>query len=200
MPMQITIRRATPDDAEAISAIWEVVCAERVYTAVNRPFTPQQERDYIASLSHREGIFLAELGLSSRLGRVAEGVSKPLGRVAEGVSKPRRIETVEGDVVGFMSLDLWARYTDSFDHVGVMGTIILPPWRRRGIGRRLAEHTLDFARAKGYEKIIIYVRAGNTGAQAFYRSLGFVPKGILERQVKMDGRYEDEVFMERFLY
>jgi ribosomal protein S18 acetylase RimI-like enzyme len=209
--MQITIRRATTDDAEAISAIWEVVCAERVYTAVNRPFSPQQERDYIASLSHREGIFLAELGLSSRLGRVAEGVSKPLGRVAEGVSKPlgrvaegvskpRRIETVEGDVIGFMSLDLWAKYTDSFDHVGVMGTIILPPWRRRGIGRRLAEHTLDFARAKGYEKIVIYVRAGNTGAQAFYRSLGFVPKGILERQVKMDGRYEDEVFMERFLY
>jgi ribosomal protein S18 acetylase RimI-like enzyme len=199
MPMQITIRRATPDDAEAISAIWEVVCAERVYTAVNRPFTPQQERDYIASLSDREGIFLAELGLSSRWGRVAEGVSKPLGRVAEGVSKPRRIETVEGVVVGFMSLDLWAMYTDSFDHVGVMGTIILPPWRRQGIGRRLAEHTLDFARAKGYEKIVIYVRADNTGAQAFYRSLGFTPKGILERQVKMDGRYEDEVFMERFL-
>ena len=164
--MQITIRRAIPDDAEAISAIWEVVCAERVYTAVNHPFTPQQERNYIASLSHREGIFLAE---------------------------------VEGDVIGFMSLDLWATYTDSFDHVGVMGTIILPPWRRKGIGRRLAEQTFDFARANGYEKIVIYVRAGNTGAQAFYRGLGFVPKGVLERQVKMDGRYEDEVFMERFL-
>jgi hypothetical protein len=39
--MQITIRRATTDDAEVISAIWEVICAERVYTAVNRPFTPQ---------------------------------------------------------------------------------------------------------------------------------------------------------------
>ena len=186
--MQITIRRATPDDAEALSAIWKVVCAERVYTAVNRPFTPQQERVYIASLSHREGIFLAELGLSSRW-----------GRVTEGVSKPRRIETVEGCVVGFMSLDLWATYTDSFDHVGVMGTIILPPWRRKGIGRRLAEHTFDFARANGYEKIVIYVRAGNTGALAFYHSLGFVPKGVLERQVKINGRYEDEVFMERFL-
>jgi len=54
-------------------------------------------------------------------------------------------------------------------------------------------------RANGYEKIVIYVRAGNTGAQAFYRSLGFVLKGILERQVKIDGQYEDEVFMELFL-
>ena len=144
--MQITIRSATTDDAEAISAIWKVICAERVYTAVNRPFTPQQERDYIASLSSREGIFLAE---------------------------------VDGRIVGFMSLDLWAKYT--------------------GIGHRLAEHTLDFSHANGYEKIVIYVRASNTGAQAFYRSLGFIPKGILERQVKIDGRYEDEVFMESFL-
>jgi L-amino acid N-acyltransferase YncA len=164
--MQVTIRRATPEDAESISAIWEIVCAERVYTAVNHPFTPQQERDYIASLSGREGVFLAE---------------------------------VDGRVVGFQSLDLWARYTDSFDHVGVMGTIILPKWRRRGIGRCLAKHVLDFARANGYEKIVVYVRAGNAGAQAFYRGLGFVPKGVLARQVKIDGQYEDEVFMEFFL-
>jgi ribosomal protein S18 acetylase RimI-like enzyme len=164
--MQVTIRRAASEDAASISAIWEVVCAERVYTAVNRPFTPQQERDYIASLSGREGVFLAE---------------------------------VDNRVVGFQSLDLWAKYTDSFDHVGVMGTIILPAWRRQGIGHRLAEHVLDFARASGYEKIVVYVRVGNAGAQAFYRSLGFVPKGVLARQVKIEGQYEDEVFMELFL-
>ncbi len=164
--MQVNIRRATSEDAASISAVWEIVCAERVYTAVNRPFTPQQERDYIASLSGREGVFLAE---------------------------------VDDRVVGFQSLDLWAKYTDSFDHVGVMGTIILPGWRRRGIGRRLAEHVLDFARDSGYEKIVVYVRAGNVGAQAFYRSLGFVPKGVLARQVKIDGQYEDEVFLELFL-
>jgi len=164
--MSIGIRRATADDAEAICAVWEIVCAERVYTAVNRPFTPQQEREYIASLSDREGVFLAEIG---------------------------------GQVVGFQTLELWAKYTDSFDHVGGIGTLILPEWRRKGVGRALAEHTLGFIRAKGYEKIVIYVRAGNFGAQAFYRSLGFVPRGVLERQVKIDGQYEDEVFMELFL-
>jgi len=166
MSMEITIRRATSDDAEAISAVWEVVCAERVYTAINRAFTPRQEREYIATLSDREGIFVAE---------------------------------VKGQVVGFQSLDLWAKYTDSFDHVGVMGTIILPKWRREGVGRRLAEHTLDFARANGYEKMVIYVRGGNARGRAFYRSLGFAPKGVLAQQVKIDGQYEDEVFMELFL-
>jgi len=164
--MEITVRRAIADDAEAISVVWEVICAERVYTAVNEPFTPAQERAYISSLSDREGVFVAE---------------------------------VEGRIVGIQTVDLWASYSNSFDHVGVMGTCILPEWRRRGVGRRLAEHTFDFARANRYEKIVIYVRAGNDKGQAFYRSLGFIPKGILRRQVKIDGRYEDEVFMELFL-
>jgi len=106
----------------------------------------------------------------------------------------------DGRVGDSPSLDLWARYTDSFDHVGVLGTFVLPEWRGRGIGRRLAEHTFGFARANGYEKVVIYVRAGNTGAQAFYRSLSFVAKGVLARQVKIDGQYEDEVFMELFLF
>jgi ribosomal protein S18 acetylase RimI-like enzyme len=164
--MQITVRRATIQDAQAISAIWEIICAERTYTAVNRPFTPQQERDYIASLSEREGIFVA---------------------------------VVAGRVIGFQCLDLWDRAIDSFDHVGLMGTFVLPEWRRQGIARRLAQHTLDFARAHGYEKIVIYVRAGNATARAFYGSLGFVAKGTLARQVKIDGQYEGEVFMELFL-
>ncbi len=164
--MQLTVRRATVQDAQAISAIWEIICAERTYTAVSRPFTPQQEREYIDSLSEREGIF---------------------------------VSIVAERVIGFQSLDLWAREVDSFDHVGLMGTFVLPEWQRQGVARRLAKHTLDFARAHGYEKIVIYVRAGNTNAQAFYDSLGFVAKGVLARHVKIDGQYEDEVFMELFL-
>lgn len=164
--MSITIHRATPEHAPAISAIWEVICAERVYSAVSRPFTPEQEREYIASLSEREGVFVAQ---------------------------------ADGEVIGFQTLDRWADYTDSFDHVCVLGTFVLPEWRGRGIGRRLSEHTLAFARAHGYEKCVIYVRGSNTDAQTFYRSLGFVPKGVLERQVKIDGQYDDEVFMELFL-
>ena len=164
--MQAKFRRATLEDAEAISKIWKVVCSERIYTAVNRPFTPQQLQEYILNLSDREGIFLAE---------------------------------VNSSIVGFQSLDLWGKYTDSFDHVGVLGTFFRPEWRKKGIGSRLAKHTFEFARANGYEKLLIYVRSGNEGAKKFYQNLDFVPKGVLLRQVKIDGQYEDEIFMELFL-
>jgi len=58
--LEVKIRKATPDDAESISYIWEVVCAERIYTAVSTPFTAKQESEYISSLSEREGLFVAE--------------------------------------------------------------------------------------------------------------------------------------------
>jgi len=164
--MQTNIRRATIKDVKSISDIWKVICAERIYTAVNRPFTPEQVRSYIQSLSDREGTFIA---ITSNL------------------------------IVGFQSLDMWAKYTDSFDHVGAIGTFILPKWRRMNISSQLANYTFDFARKNGYEKLIIYVRSGNKNAQAFYKNLGFVTKGVLTKHVKIDGEYENEIFMELFL-
>ena len=59
--MQISIRKATVNDVETISSIWEIICAERLYTALNIPFSPQQEREYLESLSEREGVFVAEV-------------------------------------------------------------------------------------------------------------------------------------------
>jgi len=164
--MEISIRKAAAQDAEEISAVWTVICSERIHSAVNKPFTPLQERKYISSLSDREGIFVAEN---------------------------------KGRIIGFQSLDKWAEYSEAFDHVGVIGTFILPEWRKRNIGQQLAQYTFKFARNHNYEKIVIYVRATNSGAITFYENLGFEQKGVLSRQVKIDNQYEDEIFMELFL-
>jgi len=164
--MELLIRKANPQDADDISALWTIICSERIYTAVNKPFTPQQEKEYITSLSDREGIFLAE--------------------------KQDRI-------IGFQTLDKWARFTDSFNHVGTIGTFVHPEWRGKKIGRKLADYTFNFARKNNYEKLVIYIRANNTIAIKFYRKMGFIEKGTLSRQVKIDNQYEDEIFMEMFL-
>lgn len=163
----VSIRRAAPDDATGICAIWKAIVAEKKYSAIDRPFTIEEERAYIQVLSTREGIFLAE--------------------------------TAERRVVGFQTIDLWARPIRSMDHVAQLGTFVLREWRGRGIGRQLAAHTLAFARSAGYEKLVIFVRASNTGAQEFYKGLGFTPCGRLARQVKISGEYDDEILMEMFL-
>jgi RimJ/RimL family protein N-acetyltransferase len=56
----MTIRQATNQDAKATSELIAAIAAERIYTAIDQPFTPEQEADYIANLSPREAIFIAE--------------------------------------------------------------------------------------------------------------------------------------------
>ncbi len=164
--LELKIRKATPKDAKSISYIWEVVCAERIYTSVDKAFTTQQEREYISSLSKREAIFVAEVDIK---------------------------------IVGFQTLDLWSKILNSFRHVGIVGTFILPELRGKGISYILANKTFDFARANDYKKLVIYVRKGNERAIKFYQNVGFIIKGELEGQVNIDGIMENEVFMEKFL-
>jgi L-amino acid N-acyltransferase YncA len=57
---RIAIRRATEDDAEAIIAVLEGIASERVYTAINRPWSAEQQRHRLISLSTREAIYVAE--------------------------------------------------------------------------------------------------------------------------------------------
>ena len=109
------------------------------------------------------------------------------------------VAELNGRIVGFQTIEPFATYTSTMDHVGIMGTFVHADFRGQGIGSQLAEASLRFAQKKGYEKAVIYVRASNRSAQAFYWKLGFVPKGTLEKQVKIDGEYDDEVFMEMFI-
>jgi len=101
-------------------------------------------------------------------------------------------------IVGLQVFDRWSTL-DSMSHVGQLGTFLLPAWRRKNIGRQLSDATLAFARAAGYRKIVIYVRASNSDAQAFYQRIGFVPCGRLSKQVIIDGVADDEVMMELHL-
>ncbi len=57
-----TIRPATPDDAEAIAAVWRAIVAEGGQTVVDRPFTPAQERAYLEQLPPRARVTVAVVG------------------------------------------------------------------------------------------------------------------------------------------
>ena len=55
----IAIRKATPDDAEAIIAVLEEIASERVHTAINKPWSAGQQRSHLVSLSAREAVHVA---------------------------------------------------------------------------------------------------------------------------------------------
>jgi ribosomal protein S18 acetylase RimI-like enzyme len=104
---------------------------------------------------------------------------------------------VTGAIVGLQIVDRWSPLLRSTAHVGQVGTFLLPERRQQGIGARLWDATLAFARGVGYRKLVIQVRASNWTALRFYARLGFVECGRLRGQVVIDGKEDDEVILER---
>jgi len=66
--MVFPIRTATEADAEAIVAILEGVASEQIYTAIDKPWSADRQRRYLASLSPRETVYLAEAEHGSVIG------------------------------------------------------------------------------------------------------------------------------------
>lgn len=109
------------------------------------------------------------------------------------------VSPTEDRVLGFQSVEPFATFTHAFDHVGVPGTYVDPAEQRRGVARALFASMFEAARRKSYEKLFTYVRQDNPAALATYRSQGFRVVGTAARQAKVQGRYIDEVMVEKLL-
>ncbi len=109
------------------------------------------------------------------------------------------VDSTSGRVVGLQDVSPFGDFTHAFDHVGVIGTFINLNRRREGIATQLFAATFKVARRKGYEKFFTYVRADNEPALQTYLAQGFRVVGTAGRHAKIDGRYIDEIVIEKLL-
>jgi GNAT superfamily N-acetyltransferase len=71
----------------------------------------------------------------------------------------------------------------------VRDMMVLRPWRRRGLGRRLLDAAHDFAAAHGVGRLVVSVLTTNAEARAAYAALGFAEATVtLEMLVAADAR------------
>jgi putative acetyltransferase len=80
-------------------------------------------------------------------------------------------------------------------HVSSLAIAVAAEERGRGIGRRLMEAALGWAKDVGIEKVVLSVYPHNEAAIALYRSFGFVEEGRLARHSRKAYGYEDEILM-----
>ena len=109
------------------------------------------------------------------------------------------VDDADGRIVGLQNLEQVATYTRALDHVASIGTYVDLSRRRQGIAARLFAVSLPKARELGYEKLFTFVRADNPAALATYQRHGFDVIGTAKRHTKIDGRYVDEILIEKFL-
>jgi RimJ/RimL family protein N-acetyltransferase len=69
-------------------------------------------------------------------------------------------------------------------------------WRGQGIGRRLLERAIEWARGSGVvTRIELHVFTRNEGAIRLYERCGFAVEGTRRRSVRRDGEYLDDLVM-----
>ena len=85
----------------------------------------------------------------------------------------------DGTVAGFVAVLAREPFTEPDDPSGVYALIadlvVLPAYRRQGIGRRLLDRAQAYATSAGARELRIQVLAGNEAARRMYRDAGFVP-------------------------
>lgn len=151
--MELSVRRATRDDAHAIAEIhvhaWKVAY---------RGLVPDGVLDAL-SVPQREQFW-----------REAAGGGQGAGAVL--------VAFRDGEAVGFCALATPTRDEDADDGTAGIGAIYVDPgaWRR-GVGSALMEAALAELRAGCWRSVTLWVLAENRQARTFYARFGFEPDG-----------------------
>lgn len=125
--------------------------------------------------------------------------ARPLASFAERLhSGAKMFGAFQGsEIVGIAGLLIKQGQKEA--HKGLLvGMYVRPGSRKFGVGRRLAETVIDFARGL-VELIQLGVVSDNESARRLYERLGFVEYGVERKALKQDGRYYDEVLMAKYL-
>jgi RimJ/RimL family protein N-acetyltransferase len=80
-------------------------------------------------------------------------------------------------------------------HVADLGLMVAAPYRRRGVGRRLLEQSLSWARESDVRKLELHVFPWNEPALSLYESFGFEREGYRKEQYARETDYVDAILM-----
>lgn len=86
---------------------------------------------------------------------------------------------LQGEVVGFLSLIFYRTLFHRGGTALINELIIDQEQRGQGLGRKLIEHAISEARARGMDEVEVGTETNNQAAQAFYRQAGFAKEYML---------------------
>lgn len=153
LPPDVTYRRATLDDLDAVAALWAEL------TAYHAPLDPALRLRPNAASEVRELVraMLRDPNAAAWLGwkgRAAFGAPQALCMARVEAAPPVLEEAMRGEIG-----DLY----------------VAPAARRVGLGRALVAEARAWLEPRGVRRIEVRVSPRNAAGQAFWRRLGFAP-------------------------
>ena len=110
---------------------------------------------------------------------------------------PQFIAIKGNDVIGWC--DILPEQMEGFRHNGTLGMGVLKEYRQLGIGKKLAERTINKAKQQNILRIELDVLASNLPAIGLYEKLGFQVECIKKNARIIDGVFDDLIQMVLFI-
>lgn len=127
-------------------------------------------------------------------GRTLEDERASLRLTAESDNRFHLVAERDGVIVG--GITFFGGTRPRLRHVGEFGISVLRECWGLGLGRRMVELLIAWARSGGViRKINLGVAPSNTRAIALYESLGFAVEGRVTRSVLVNGVLDDTLLM-----
>lgn len=166
----LLIRRAVPDDAEALLAYLKKVGSESdnlLFGAEGVAFTLEQEREF-------------------------------LGKLYASPSDWFLLGIVDGEIIA--TAGVYGNARERTRHVGSFALAVRQPFWNAGVGTAMGKEVLRMTRESGLITVVhLTVRTENVHAKRLYENLGFRLVGILHRDLRIRGEYADTAQMELLL-
>lgn len=81
-------------------------------------------------------------------------------------------------------------------HIGELSISVLKEYWGNGIGTELVKHMINWGKQSGViRKINLIVRDDNFPAIHVYKKLGFTQEGVIARDLQINGKFYDALFM-----
>jgi len=168
----VKIRRATARDVEQMAANVQSVADERRYI-----WTERVTEEWKESLRKR---LLRDKGCLVIVAEVGRGRGKRL--------------------VGNLTMTRYGQTIRKSQHVRVLAMLLVDGYREMGIGSKMMDYALRWAREQpGVEKVVLGVFSNNKRAWHLYEKFGFVVEGVRKGHYYIDGEREDEIDMALFV-
>ncbi len=104
------------------------------------------------------------------------------------------VSEIEGQLVGMINFKRGGK--ERTKHSGEFGISVLKDYWGEGIGNLLLDCLLNYAQhQKGIKKINLRVRSDNNRAIGLYIKKGFKKEGLLTKELKVNNRYYDLLWM-----
>lgn len=163
---EIIIRKAIKSDAAGLVTYIDKISSQSDFLT----FGPG---DFNVSVAQEEAFIEGLSGQNNALMLVAESEGQIIGNLRfSGGPRPR------------------------VAHVGELGVSVLAEYWGHGIGTKLMEELIEWAKAsKTIRKINLRVRSDNHSAIHVYKKLGFIEEGLLTRDICVNETFYDAVSM-----